>query len=248
MIINFDIAGEIAKLERRLSVLDEERKQVVDRLAKLKKFAGTPSPLPAQAGLSSAHVTMNSSTAAKIALFRSLFRGREDVFPRRWDNAKTGKTGYSPACRNEWVRGVCGKPQVQCGECPSQAFKPVKDDVIRGHLQGGFTAGVYPMLFDETCWFLAADFDKRSWISDVAAFRDAARAEAVPVAIERSRSGNGAHAWIFFADPVPAAEARRLGALLVTASDGSLARISVSIPMTVSFRARIPCHPAASAI
>jgi superfamily II DNA or RNA helicase len=216
MIINFDIAGEIAKLERRLSALDEERKQIVDRLAKLMKFAGTQPAHPAQSGLSSARITMNSSTVVKIALFRSLFRGREDVFPQRWDNAKTGKSGYSPVCSNEWVRGVCGKPQVKCGECPSQAFKPVTDEIIRAHLQGGFTAGVYPMLPDETCWFLAADFDKKSWMTDIAAFQDAAHAEGVPVAIERSRSGNGAHAWIFFAEPVQAAEARRLGALLIT--------------------------------
>ena len=168
---------------------------------------------------------MNSSTAAKIALFRSLFRGRQDVFPQRWDNAKTGKSGYSPVCGNEWVRGVCGKPQVKCGECPSQAFKPVTDEIIRAHLQGrlgsgqaGFTAGVYPMLPDDTCWFLAADFDKQSWMNDVTAFRDAAHAEGVPIAVERSRSGNGAHAWIFFVEPVHAAEARRLGALLITAA------------------------------
>ena len=81
-----------------------------------------------------------------------------------------------------------------------------------------FTVGVYPMLPDETCWFLAADFDKKSWMQDVAAFRDATRTKGVPVAIERSRSGNGAHAWIFFAEPVPAADARRLGTLLVTAT------------------------------
>ena len=178
-----------------------------------------------QATHAAAHVTMASSTAAKIALFRSLFRGREDVFPRRWENVKTGKAGYAPACRNEWVRGVCGKPQVKCGECPNQAFVSVRDDVLRSHLAGkasgnsvDFTVGVYPMLPDETCWFLAADFDKKSWIQDVAAFRDTARAKGVPVAIERSRSGNGAHAWIFFTEPVPAADARRLGALLVTAT------------------------------
>ena len=128
-------------------------------------------------------------------------------------------------CRNEWVRGVCRKPQVKCGECPNQAFIPVGDDIIRAHLAGkasgnaaDFTVGVYPMLPDETCWFLAADFDKKSWMQDVAAFRDTARAKGVPIAIERSRSGNGAHAWIFFAEPVLAADARRLGALLVTAT------------------------------
>jgi superfamily II DNA or RNA helicase len=168
---------------------------------------------------------MMSPTAAKIALFRSLFRGREDVLPRRWDNPKTGKAGYSPVCRNEWVRGVCGKPQVKCGECPNQAFVPLSDVILRSHLtgraagkSGDFTAGIYPMLPDETCWFLAADFDKKSWREDVAAFRDTARAKGVPIAIERSRSGNGAHAWIFFAEPVSAGDARRLGTLLVTAT------------------------------
>jgi superfamily II DNA or RNA helicase len=170
-------------------------------------------------------VTTASPTAEKIALFRSLFRGREEVFPRRWENPKSGKSGYSPVCRNEWVRGVCGKPQVKCGECPNQAFVPFGDDIIRSHLTGktagnavDFTAGVYPLLADETCWFLAADFDKSSWKRDVAAFRDTARAKGVPVAIERSRSGNGAHAWVFFEEPIAAGEARRLGALLVTAT------------------------------
>jgi len=170
-------------------------------------------------------VTSASSTAEKIALFRDLFRGREEVFPRRWENAQSGKAGYSPVCRNEWVRGVCGKPQVKCGECPNHAFVPLGDDVLRSHLTGkaagnsvDFTAGVYPMLPDETCWFLAADFDKKSWKQDVAAFRDTARAKGVPVAIERSRSGNGAHARIFFREPVGTSDARRLGALLVTAT------------------------------
>ena len=172
-----------------------------------------------------APVTMASPTAEKIALFRSLFRGREDVFPRRWQNLKTGKSGYAPVCRNEWIRGVCEKPQVKCGECPNQAFVPVGDDVLRSHLAGrgfgnstDFTVGVYPTLPDETCWLLAADFDKKSWMLDVAAFRDTARAKGVPVAVERSRSGNGAHAWIFFAEPVSVADARRLGALLITAT------------------------------
>lgn len=168
---------------------------------------------------------MTSPAVEKVALFRSLFRGREDVFPRRWENPKTSKVGYSPVCRNEWVRGVCEKPRVRCGECPNQAFVPFGDDTVRLHLTGkvtgdatDFTAGVYPMLTDETVWFLAADFDKKTWMQDVSAFRDTARAKGVPVAIERSRSGNGAHAWIFFSAPIAAAEARRLGTLLVTAT------------------------------
>jgi hypothetical protein len=111
---------------------------------------------------------------------------------RRWENITTGKSGYSPVCGNEWVRGICGKPQVKCGECPNQAFTPFGGDAIRSHLTGrapgspkDFTAGVYPMLPDETCWFLAANFDKRSWMQDVAAFRDTALAKGVPVAIEQ---------------------------------------------------------------
>ena len=168
---------------------------------------------------------MASPSTEKVALFRDLFRGREDIFPRRWENPRTGKSGYAPACGNEWVRGLCGKPQVKCGECPNQAFLPFGEEAARSHLTGrapgnsmDFTAGVYPMLPGETCWFLAADFDKKSWVQDVAAFRDTASAKGIPVAVERSRSGNGAHAWIFFSEPVPAAEARRLGALLITAT------------------------------
>ena len=166
------------------------------------------------------------SNAEKVALFRSLFRGRDDVFPRRWENSKTGKAGYAPACRNEWVRGICEKPRIKCSNCPNQAFVPVTDEVVRSHLQGRdvanperaepFVAGVYPLMTDETCWFLAADFDKQSWQRDALAFLATCREKGVPAALERSRSGNGGHVWIFFSEPVPASEARKLGAHLVT--------------------------------
>ena len=152
----------------------------------------------------------------KIALFRSLFRGRRDVFPRLWMNSKTGRTGYAPACSNEWTRGVCEKPRVRCGECKNQAFLPVRDRVVLDHLQGRHVAGVYPLLADETCWLLAVDFDKGDWMTDVAAFRDACDSAGLPVAVERSRSGEGAHAWFFFDAPVSAAAARRMGCHLIT--------------------------------
>src|SRR5580658_7875131 len=210
-------------LRDRLAALDGEQSELTNRLDALER-AHKDYTSDGRAN-SAGTVTMASPAAEKVALFRSLFRGREEVFPRRWENSKTGKVGYAPACRNEWVRGVCEKPRVRCGECPNQAFVPFGDDTVRSHLTGksfgdstDFTAGVYPMMADETVWFLAADFDKKTWMQDVAAFRDSARAKDIPVAIERSRSGNGAHAWIFFSDPVAAADARRLGTLLITAT------------------------------
>src|SRR6185295_18018851 len=117
-------------------------------------------------------ITQNSPPSAKIALFRSLFRGREDVYARRFESRKTGRSGYQPACANEWVRGVCEKPRIKCSDCPNQCFLAVTDEVVRWHLSGkdaqgrDFVMGVYPMLRDETCHFLAVDFDREGWQQD----------------------------------------------------------------------------------
>ena len=154
--------------------------------------------------------------ADKVRLFRSLFRGREDIFPTRFVSAKTGKSGYAPACRNKFVRGVCQLPKVKCGDCPNQAFIPFDEAAVIGHLTGRHVMGIYPLLPDETCWFLAVDFDKSTWIEDVGAFVETCRRVGLPVAVERSRSGNGAHVWFFFSSPVPAAAARKMGCYLIT--------------------------------
>jgi hypothetical protein len=133
-----------------------------------------------------AGVNQHSPPEAKIALFHSLFRGREDICPQRFENRKTGRAGYSPACGNEWVRGICEKPRIKCSECPHQRFLPVTDDVIRWHLSGqddqgrGFVMGVYPLLFDETCFFLAADFDNSMWGDDAAAYLETCRQMSLP--------------------------------------------------------------------
>ena len=201
----------VRALERQHDAAERELRRLEAELAAREAAAGElgleargrASPTPATA-------------AEKVALFRSLFRGRVDLFPRLWSNAKSGRTGYAPACGNEWVRGVCEKPRVRCGECSNQAFLPVCDRVLRDHLQGRQVAGVYPLLADETCWFLAVDFDKRDWMADTAAFRATCRSAGLAVAVERSRSGNGAHAWFFFEVPVPAATARRMGCFLIT--------------------------------
>ncbi len=210
----FTIVGrdrEIAAVRERLARLESERAELEASLNKLLSAQQARQSAPLDAPVTSA-----SSPAAKIGLFRSLFRGRDDVFPKRWENPKIGKAGYAPACANEWVPRICGKPRVKCGDCPNRAFLPVTDEVIDGHLRGHHTIGVYPILADETCWFLAADFDKATWRDDAAAFLQACAARGIPAALERSRSGHGGHVWIFFAEPIPASLARRLGAHLVT--------------------------------
>ncbi|APR05398.1 TOTE conflict system archaeo-eukaryotic primase domain-containing protein [Thauera chlorobenzoica] len=167
-------------------------------------------------------VDRTSSPETKIALFRSLFRGREDVYARRFESRSTGKSGYAPACANEWVRGVCEKPRIKCAACPHRRLLPLTDDVIRWHLSGcdpagePFVAGVYPLFPDETCAFLAVDFDKADWCEDVKAFLEICRRVHLPAALERSRSGRGGHLWLFFEEALPAALARRLGSCLLT--------------------------------
>jgi hypothetical protein len=218
---------EIAHLQERLANLNRERATVLASLEQLTKpptVVVQSTPTSQIEGIGAGAKAL--SNAEKVALFHSLFRGRDDVFPRRWENPKTGKSGYAPACHNEWVRGICEKPRIKCSDCPNQRFVPVTDDVVRSHLQGRdlgnpkktepFVAGVYPLMVDETCWFLVADFDKQSWQRDVLAFLATCREKDVPAALERSRSGNGGHVWIFFSEPVPASEARKLGAHLVT--------------------------------
>lgn len=167
-------------------------------------------------------LTSNSKAEEKIALFRSLFRGRTEVFPQRFESRKTGRAGYSPACGNEWVRGVCEKPRVKCSDCPQQAFLTVTAETIRWHLSGlddrgkPFVMGIYPMLLDETCHFLAVDFDKETWQEDVRAFMDSCSQLGIPVALERSRSGDGGHVWFFFSEALPASLSRSLGCALLT--------------------------------
>ena len=203
---------EAERIRERLARLDTERAELEQRLAGL---ACARLPVPEIAGRRG-QIANRSPTRDKIALFRSLFAGREDVYPRRWENAGKGTAGYAPVCANEWQRGVCHKPRVRCGACPNQAFVPITDEAVEGHLRGRHTLGVYPMLADDTCRFLAADFDKETWRRDAGAYLAACRAKGVPAALERSRSGNGAHVWFFFEEPVAASLARRLGAHLLT--------------------------------
>lgn len=140
------------------------------------------------------------TTSEEVALFRRLFRGRTDVYPVRWESMTTGKSGYSPKCGNEWVTHVCGKMQgMKCADCGNRLFLTLSDLVIHDHLPGEHTVGVYPLLADDTCHFLAVDFDEAEWQQDALAFIQSCRELGVAAALEVSRSGKGAHAWKFFA-------------------------------------------------
>jgi hypothetical protein len=215
----------LAEAESELARLNIRSAELLSQIAALqqeKSISLQMSETRVQPGALSS-VTNQSPQEAKIALFRSLFRGREDVYPKRFESLKTGKQGYQPVCRNEWASGICEKPKIRCDNCAHRQLLPVTDDVVRNHLLGmdpnsgrDFTIGVYPMLPDETCWFLAADFDKASWQQDARAFLETCKLFTVPAAMERSRSGNGAHIWIFFSDSVPAALARKMGTFLLT--------------------------------
>jgi superfamily II DNA or RNA helicase len=156
------------------------------------------------------------STDDKVTLFRRLFRGRTDVYPIRWESKATGKAGYAPACANEWRAGVCEKPRIKCADCGHRLLIPMADTVIYDHLAGKHTVGVYPLLSDDTCHFLAVDFDEAEWKEDAHAFVQSCHELGVPVSLEISRSGNGAHAWVFFASNVSARDARRLGTAIIS--------------------------------
>ncbi len=220
------INEKILAAEQELAALAAKRTALQDRIRQLQglKQSIADEQLPFNQR-SESNITNESTEKQKIALFRSLFRGREDVFPRRFESKRTGKRGYQPVCRNEWVRPLCNKPKIKCGNCENRDFTPLSDDVIRNHLIGidpndryqrEFVIGMYPMLVDETCWFLAVDFDKEAWKENSRAYLETCETFNVPAVLERSRSGNGGHIWIFFSEPIPAKLARQLGAFLLT--------------------------------
>ncbi len=151
-------------------------------------------------------VDTHSSPQAKLEFYAALFAARRDVYAVRWENARSGKSGWMPAVEGGWRKG--NKPT-------DHRYLPLTLEVLAAHLTGNVHVGLYPMLSgDRTCW-LAADFDGPAAMLDALAYLKAARAVGAPAALEVSRSGVGAHVWIFFTDPLPAATARQLGTALV---------------------------------
>jgi len=152
----------------------------------------------------------------RITLFRSLFRGRDDIYAIRWEN-DDGRAGYMPKADRDWKSFLSAKDEDRKKvDRLTRTYRPLTDDVVRSHLVGEHTAGIYPLLQEETCWLLVVDFDKKAWQDDTAAFLAACSELSVPAALERSRSGKGGHVWIFFERAIPASTARKLGCAILT--------------------------------
>jgi len=213
---------EILKAELERAVAECERLREENARLRL-RAQEAPDARTSSVRQSSAHIK-NIKTAAtvtadtrpelKVSLFGSLFRGRDDVYALRWEG-RSGKTGYSPAGIREWDQAASAGRGQKKSFRHSKLF-PLSEEVIRDHLLGKQTIGVYPLLQDDTCWFVAVDFDKKTWESDACAFLKMCQETGVPASLERSRSGNGGHVWIFFASPIQAALARKLASAVLT--------------------------------
>lgn len=209
-----EIQRKIENIDSRISSLESLKKELAGQLKYLSS-GNNISNSGARKGFSEGQISTEVPEVERVRLFRELFRGREDVYARFWKSKKTGKSGYSPVCKNEWTSGICKKPSIRCSACPARELVPVDDEVIRKHLAGSHVIGVYPMLEDETCNFLAVDFDGENWIDNAFSFKETCVKEGAPAYVERSRSGEGAHVWMFFEENIPAGLARRMGSTLI---------------------------------
>jgi superfamily II DNA or RNA helicase len=205
--------AKVAELRREIAALEAKKRA---KEQELRQLQNEPTSLFDDVGRVE-HPTTALRPEEKIVLFLELFGARRDVYPYFWENPNSGKKGYAPACDNDWRTGVSGK-----------RFLPLDERAVERHLLGDQAIGVYALRTDDSCIFLAADFDGDGWREDVLAYKEAAQRDGVAVAIERSRSGNGAHAWIFLAEPVPAALARRLGTILLAMASARRPTMSLS--------------------
>ena len=210
-----DLRSVLAEVQRlleeniRLRCLLQEHGIQIPSVPSTTGIPVTTSALP------SAHIPVLKAEQ-RIALFRSLFHGRDDVYAVRWENTD-GRYGYMPKADRNWKAYFRAKDEDRKKvDRQTRKFRPLTDEVVRGHLVGDHTIGIYPLLQDETCWFLAVDFDKKTWQKDALAFLTVCCELNVPAALERSRSGNGGHVWIFFDRAIPATTARKLGCAILT--------------------------------
>ena len=204
---------QIECIKNRLKDIEKEKVQLLNELAVLQNQTEKKALFT--------HDTLSTKfnpiiDEEKISLFLELFTVRTDIFAKLWENKRSGKKGWSPVCSNEWVRGICEKPKIKCTECLNQSFEPFNAKAIRRHLKGEISIGAYAIGKDNNCRFLAVDFDDAKWQDDIILFKNEGAKLGLDVALERSRSGNGGHAWIFFSESIPAILARKLGSIIMT--------------------------------
>ena len=217
LIENNELKNEINNLKAQMGIVEQQ--DVPNELPEHKSTSETINQELADTVLPSS-INSDASPMEKIKLFMSFFKGRDDVYAKRWESKKKGQAGYSPVCLNEWKPGVCSRPKIKCAECSQKAYAVLDEKVIEQHLRGNIVAGIYPMCLVETCYFLAIDFDEEEWQKDISVLREVCMEFNIPVVVERSRSGNGAHAWFFFENQISAGLARKFGASLLTYSMG----------------------------
>ena len=235
-----DLQSALAEMQRlreenvRLRCLLQEHGIQIPAAQSTTEIPVTTNALP------SAHIPVLKAEQ-RIALFRSLFHGRDDVYAVRWENAD-GRSGYMPKADRDWKAYLRAKDEDRKKvDRQTRKFRPLTDEVVRGHLVGDHIIGIYPLLQDETCWFLAVDFDKKTWQKDAAAFLTVCCELNVPAALERSRSGNGGHVWIFFDQAIPATTARKLGCAILTRRWSPVTNLDW-IRMTAFSPTRTPCQ------
>ena len=219
-------------LSERCRILEEENRrlqkllitnhisfQIIDEIIEPKN----PESLPDRFSViseSPKSISKSSPLSDRVQLFMSLFHGRDDVYALRWENKRSGKKGYSPACKNSWIPGVCPLPQKKCHQCSNPDYLPYTSESVERHLskQCKDVIGIYALQPDDSCWFLAIDLDEEDWQSDVKAVRNVCEKHHIPYSVEKSRSGNGAHIWFFFSELIPASTARRMGSSIITSA------------------------------
>lgn len=199
----------------------EENKQLKSEIYKLKKEieelkSRISTSIDNKKQINNHSININSTLEEKIKLYRSLFYGRNDVFALRWDNDSKNTHGYKPDCIYEWKHGICNKSEIKCSDCDFRKFKSLEDNDILEHLSGKKTIGLYPLLPNDKCKFLAIDFDDSSWQKDALCVIDTFNKFNISTSIERSRSGNGCHLWIFFNEEILAKVARYFGNLILS--------------------------------
>ena len=226
-----DLLAENLRLRARIHELEQEN-------ARLKGYGSSflcePEPPQYGSGPMLPKLGREAEIQRRLDIFRGLFRGREDIFARRFVSSKTGKSGYQPVCKNRWSDG-CAEHKRKCEGCPFKEFIPLDEAIIRRHLDKDAketdVIGIYPILEDNTVYFLCADFDDKNcehgYQDDVLSYVRVCKEWGVPAYIERSRSGKGAHVWIFFGEPILAADARRLGFAIIGAAMESNVRLDM---------------------